>query len=312
MADEAGTAAWRAWALAIRPQTLPAGIAPVLVGIALALRDDVFHGGAAFGALLGALLIQIGTNLANDYYDAIRGVDTADREGFTRVTHAGLLAPAQVKRGMAVTFLAAIALGTYLVYLGGLPIVVVGLVSIAAGIAYAGGPIPYGSYGLGDLFVFVFFGLVAVTGTYYVQAAAVLTQGVPGWLPPNSITSEAVLGGVAIGALTTALLVVNNLRDIRTDADAGKRTLAVILGQRFTRYEFLVLLCVAYAVPGVLALGEFGPVVLLPWLSLPFAGLVLRSVLAVPPGARLNATLERTGQLLLLFAVLFAVGVTLA
>lgn len=303
--------AWRAWGMAIRPQTLPAGIAPVVVGAAVAVADNLFAAGPAIAALVGALLIQIGTNLANDYYDAMRGVDTAEREGFTRVTQAGLLAPAQVKSGMIATFVLAIVVGLYLVWIGGIPILVIGLVSIVCGIAYAGGPLPYGSYGLGDLFVFVFFGLVAVTGTYYVQAAAHLADPVPLWIPPDTITVDVIIASIAIAALATAILVVNNLRDIETDAAAGKRTLAVLVGARLTRLEFLGLLVIAYAVPFVLMRRDWSVLVLLPWLSAPLAALVARSVCTTDPGPRLNVALERAGQLLLIFALLFAGGLIL-
>jgi len=169
----------RAWVIAARPQTLPAAAAPVAVGVGLALGDGVFAPLPALAALVGASLIQIGTNFANDYYDAVNGADTDDREGFTRVVASGLIEPRAVKRAMWLAFAAAVAVGTYLVAVGGVPILVVGVVSVAAGIAYTGGPYPLGYHGLGDLFVFVFFGVVAVAGTYYVQAAALVGGAVP-------------------------------------------------------------------------------------------------------------------------------------
>lgn len=300
---------WRAWAIAIRPQTLPAGIAPVIAGVAVAAAEGVFASGPAFAALVGALCIQIGTNLANDYYDAERGVDTDDRKGFTRVTQAGLLSPDSVKRGMYASFLAAMVIGLYLIAVGGMPILVIGVLSLIAGITYAGGPFPFGSYGLGDLFVFIFFGIIAVTGTYYVQAVSLVADPFPLWIPPETISLAALIVSVAMGALTTAILVVNNLRDIETDAAAGKRTLAVYIGERNSRIEFIALLFIAYAVPVALATLGWSLLVLLPLLSIPFAIYVARIVLEHSSGERLNLALERTGQLLMVYVVLLAIGV---
>jgi len=307
----------RAWIMAARPQTLPAGAAPVVVGTGLALAEGVFAPLPALAALVGALLIQVGTNLANDYYDAIRGADTDEREGFTRVTGAGLVPPVAVKRAMWLTYAAAILPGTYLVYVGGLPILVVGLASVAAGVAYTGGPYPYGYRGLGDVFVFVFFGLVAVTGTYYVQAAAVAFDAVlpvrPTALlpPPGTVPPAAVVAALAPAGLSTAILVVNNLRDRETDAAAGKRTLAVLLGYRLSRIEFLALVGTAYVVPAVFAV-RWGLPALAPWLTLPLAVSVSRTVLTRTDGAALNPALERVGQTLALHSVLFAAGLALA
>jgi len=301
----------RAWVMAARPQTLPAGAAPVVVGVGLAVADSVLAPGPALAALFGALLIQVGTNLANDYYDAVKGVDTDDREGFTRVTAGGLLEPRQVRRATVVTFGVAVLVGSYLVYVGGLPIVVVGLSSIAAGVLYTGGPYPYGYYGLGDLFVFVYFGLVAVTGTYYVQAVAATGEPLPLGIPAGTVTVDAGLAGAAVGALATGILVVNNVRDRETDRQTGKRTLAVLLGYRLSRVEFLGLLALAYAVPPVFWLRTGSPAVLAPVLTLPLAALVARTVLTRTDGEALNPALERTGQLLALYALLFAVGLAL-
>ncbi len=300
----------RAWLIAARPQTLPAGAAPVVVGVGLAAADGVFAPAPALAALVGALLIQVGTNFANDYYDAIKGTDTEDREGFTRVTAGGLIEPREVRRAMAGTFALAALVGLWLVALGGVPILVVGTASIAAGVLYTGGPYPYGYYGLGDLFVFVFFGLVATGGTYYVQAVATLpVELFPLGVPAGTVTAGAVLAGVAAGALSTAILVVNNIRDRETDREAGKRTLAVTLGYRLSRLEFLCLLGTAYAVPPVfwLALG-YPPTVLLALLTVPFAWAIARVVLSRTDGEALNPALERTGQLLAVYALLLAVG----
>ena len=299
-----------AWLMAARPQTLPAGGAPVVLGVALAAADGVFAPLPAVGALAGALLIQVGTNFANDYYDAVNGADTEDREGFTRVTAGGLIDASAVKRAMVATYALAVVVGLYLVALGGVPILVAGLSSIVAGVLYTGGPYPYGYYGLGDVFVFVYFGLVAVVGTYYVQAVEALgIEPFVTTLPATTVTPESVLVGAAAGALATCILVVNNIRDRETDAETGKRTLAVLLGYRLSRAEFCGLLAVAYAVPAVLWLGfGYAPTVLAPLLSVPLALSVARVVLTERDGEALNPALERTGQLLAVYALLFGAG----
>jgi 1,4-dihydroxy-2-naphthoate octaprenyltransferase len=299
-----------AWLMAARPQTLPAGAAPVVLGVGLAAADGVAAPLPALAALVGALLIQVGTNFANDYFDAVNGADTDDREGFTRVTAGGLIEPRKVKLAMAATYGLAVVVGLYLVAVGGVPILVVGLSSIVAGLLYTGGPYPYGYYGLGDFFVFVYFGVVAVAGTYYVQA--VPGAGFPVGLPPGTVTPEALLVGAAAGGLSTAILVVNNVRDMETDRETGKRTLAVLLGYRLSRAEFCGLVGLAYLVPVALWLGfGYGPAVLLSWLTLPLAASVARTVLTETGGEALNPALERTGQLFALYAVLLAGGLAL-
>jgi 1,4-dihydroxy-2-naphthoate octaprenyltransferase len=303
----------KAWVMAARPQTLPAGSAPVIVGVGLAVHDGVLSLLPALAALVGALLIQIGTNFANDYFDAMRGTDEADREGFTRVTAGGLIPPRQVKAAMAGTYTLALMVGLYLVAIGGVPILVIGLSSIVAGLLYTGGPYPYGYYGLGDLFVFVYFGVIAVTGTYYVQAVANLDVGLfPTWLPSGTLPTEVVIASLAAAGLSTAILVVNNIRDIESDREAGKRTLAVMLGYRWSRIEYVALVALAYLVPVVLwQLAEFGLSVLLPLVTLPLAIAVTRTVLTEQSGAALNPALERTGQLMAAHGLLFAIGVAL-
>jgi 1,4-dihydroxy-2-naphthoate octaprenyltransferase len=302
----------KAWLIATRPQTMPAAAAPVIVGVGLAYSAGVFSLGPAVAALVGAALIQIGTNLANDYYDAVKGVDSEERQGFTRVTNSGLIPAEQVKRGMILTFAAAMLVGTYLVYVGGLPILVIGLASIVSGYAYAGGPVPLGSHGLGDLFVFVFFGVIAVVGTFYVQAAAVLADPLAMTIPEGTITTTALLASLPIAGISTNILVVNNIRDLETDREAGKVSLAVLLGYRWSRVEFTGLLAIAYAVPlYFFATGEFGGAILLPFLSLPYAALLARTVLTRTDGDALNPALERTGKLLAGFAVLFALGMVI-
>jgi 1,4-dihydroxy-2-naphthoate polyprenyltransferase len=228
---------FRAWVLAARPRTLTAAAAPVLLGTGLAMARDAHRLGPALAALLGALLIQVGTNLANDYYDHVRGGDTPERIGPLRVTQAGLLPPNTVRNGAFGVLGAALVVGIYLAWVGGWPIVVVGLASLMCAVAYTGGPFPLAYNGLGDLFVFVFFGLVAVGGTYWVQAL--------------SFDAQVLLAGAGMGALATAILVVNNLRDLDTDGRAGKRTMAVRLGRSWTKVEFGLLLAAGFAVPPV-------------------------------------------------------------
>ncbi len=280
--------------MASRPKTLPAAAAPVIVGTAVAFSEGRFSPGPALAALLGALLLQVGANLANDVFDYKKGADTVARLGPVRVTQAGLLAPGQVLAGMWLTFGLAALAGLYLFAVGGWPILAIGLLSIAAAIAYTGGPFPLGYYGLGDLFVFIFFGLVAVGGTYYVQAGTV---------------SPAVLGAaVPVGLLATAILVVNNLRDIETDRAAGKRTMAVRLGTRGAQAEYLLLLAGAYAAPLLLALaGQASPWIMLAWLS----GLLLPPLLRLifrEKGRPLNQALAATARLELVYSILLAAG----
>lgn len=287
----------RAWLMASRPRTLPASVAPVIVGAALAIQDGAFRPLAALAALIAALLIQIGSNFANDLGDYLRGTDKSGRVGPTRVTTSGLLTPGQVKTGMVVVFGLAALCGLYLIILGGWPILLVGVLSILAAMAYTIGPAPFGYYGLGDLGTFSFFGLVAVAGTYYVQA--------------HAVTPAVWLAAVAMGCLVTAILVVNNIRDVDTDRAAGKRTLAVLLGRRGARIEYLALLAIAYAVPFILWLGlGYRPGVLLTWLTLPLAYRQSRAVFTIL-GPALNKTLAGTAQLAVLYALAFAVGVVL-
>jgi 1,4-dihydroxy-2-naphthoate octaprenyltransferase len=299
-----------AWVMAARPQTLPAGASPVVVGMGLAVNAGVFTPLPALAALVGALLIQVGTNFANDYYDAVKGADTDDREGFTRVTAGGLIPPRQVKYAMVATYGLAVVVGAYLVAVGGVPILVVGLSSIAAGILYTGGPYPYGYRGLGDLFVFVYFGVVAVTGTYYVQAVTAAGVGLfPTWMPPGTVPLSAVVASLPAAGLSTAILVVNNIRDRETDAQAGKQTLAVLLGYRWSRVEFLALVGMAYVVPVVFAVDPaYGLPALAPLASLPLAAAVSRTVLTSTDGGALNPALERVGQTLFAHSLLFTAG----
>lgn len=301
----------KAWVMAARPQTLPAGASPVIVGTGLAVQEGVFAPLPALFALIGALLLQIGTNFANDYYDAVRGADTEDREGFTRVTAGGIIEPEAVKRAMYATFGLAVLTGVYLVYLGGVPILVVGLASVFAGITYTGGPLPYGYRGLGDVFVFVFFGLVAVAGTYYVQAVTYVVDPLPLWVPADALPAVAVVAALPAAGLSTAILVVNNIRDRETDAAAGKRTLAVILGYRLSRIEWTALVGMAYVVPAILWVEGYPISVLLSLLTAPLAAVIGRTVWTRSDGEALNPALERTGKLLFAHSALLAAGFAL-
>lgn len=278
-----------AWILATRPRTLSAAAAPVVAGTGFAAADGVFARLPALAALVGALLIQIATNLANDYYDFKKGSDTGERLGPIRVTQAGILPPDTVFRGMVLTLVLAFLVGAYLVWVAGWPVAVIGLVSMLMGVCYTGGPYPLSYNGLGDVFVFVFFGLVATATTYYVQAGF--------WSP------GALLAGVGLGVMSTAMLVVNNLRDRETDGAAGKRTLAVRFGDRFTVAQYFVCLAAAVAVPvvGVTAMG-WSPLTFLSLAGLlpcvPAAQRVL-GVLAPPDGVdrrTLNPALGMTAR----------------
>jgi 1,4-dihydroxy-2-naphthoate polyprenyltransferase len=287
----------RAWVLAARPATLTAALAPVAVGSACALAEGAFRWGPGLAAIGGALLLQIGANFANDVYDFEKGADTAERLGPTRAVQAGLIAPAAIRRGMALVFGLSILVGIYLTLTAGLVIVAIGLASIAAAVLYTGGPYPLGYLGLGDLFVFLFFGLVAVCGTAFVHTL--------------ELSRLSVIAALPMGALSTAILVVNNLRDRETDARVGKRTLAVRLGRRGALAEYGALLLLAYAVPPALIVFRgFGPETLLPLVTLPLSLSLLLRVMN-GEGRALNPLLGQTARLLLLFAILFALGIIL-
>jgi len=284
----------RIWVMAARLRTLPAAIAPVLVGTSLAGTEDRFRVGAFIAALLGAIFIQVGTNLSNDYSDARRGADTEDRLGPVRVTAGGLVPPRQVLMATYVTFGLAVLCGAYLVYVAGPVLLAIGAASILAGVLYTGGPRPYGYEGLGEVFVFLFFGIVAVAGSYFVQQ--------------EKLEWEAFVLAIPVGLLAAAILVVNNVRDIDTDRRAGKRTLAVRLGRQQTRTLFSAMLLVAdfALIPVALALSAW---VLLPVLTVPLAARLARTVRAHVDGPTLNAALARTGMLQLMFCVLLSVGI---
>jgi 1,4-dihydroxy-2-naphthoate octaprenyltransferase len=273
------------WLMAARPRTLSAAVSPVLVGTAVAHHAGGMRPLPALLALLSALFIQVGTNFANDYSDFRHGAD-ANRIGPTRVTQSGLVQPATVKVAAWAAFAVSGALGLWLTALAGWPILLIGVVSVAAGWLYTGGPWPLGYHGLGDLFVFVFFGLVATCGTAYAQALYV--------------PRDAWLAGAAVGSLATAILVVNNLRDRETDAHVGKNTLAVKMGKSATRVEYVALLLLPFAI--ALALGTLWPL-----LALPAALPALRTVLT-QDGVLLNRGLGQTARLQMIYSVLLAAG----
>jgi 1,4-dihydroxy-2-naphthoate octaprenyltransferase len=291
----------RIWLMAARPRTLPAAVAPVLVGTAAAVEraGELPRVAAFLAALVGSVFIQIGTNLANDYSDAKRGADTADRLGPVRVTSAGLVAPQRVLLATWIAFAVAVACGIYLTVVAGIVILLIGALSIAAGVLYTGGPRPYGYAGLGEVFVFLFFGLVAVNGSYYVQV--------------EDLSALSLGLSISVGFLATAILVVNNVRDVETDRRAGKMTLAVRMGRAnaVTLYGLLVL--GAYVVlPLALLLGDASMLPLIGLASLPLAIRPLRTVATRTDGPALNAALAGTGALLAAFSLLVAAGLVIA
>ncbi|MEO7217685.1 MAG: 1,4-dihydroxy-2-naphthoate polyprenyltransferase [Gemmatimonadaceae bacterium] len=291
----------RAWLLASRPATLPAAAVPVLVGTGVALSELAHFRPLVFATTLAAaLLIQVGTNFANDYSDFHRGADHDGRLGPLRVTQSGLISHEAVRRGIVVAFGAAALLGCYLAWVGGWPIILIGLLSIICGLAYTGGPWPFGYHGLGDVFVFVFFGLVAVTGTAYLQTGT--------W------SVFALLASIPIGLLVTNILVINNLRDLPTDLAARKMTLAVRLGDRRARLQYALFAIIAYVIPAILAFRRRSTHwwLLLPWITVPLAYVLVRQVLGGLSGRELNPMLKRTGLLLLSFGLLFTAGLILS
>jgi 1,4-dihydroxy-2-naphthoate octaprenyltransferase len=285
--------------MAARIRTLPAAIAPVLVGTALAGWQHIFHPLRFLAALVGAIFIQVGTNLSNDYSDARRGADAEDRLGPVRVTAGGLVPPRQVLIATYVSFGVAVLAGVYLVVVAGWQLLLVGGASILAGVLYTGGPKPYGYEGLGELFVFLFFGIVAVAGSYFVQV--------------KHLDWKAFALAVPVGLLASAILVVNNFRDIDSDRRAGKRTLAVRLGRDKTRSMFAVIVYVAFLLaPVTWVFGPMKPWLLLPWLTLPLAAQIVREVRNRTDGPSLNQALAHTGMLQLAFCTLLSAGLLLS
>ncbi len=286
----------KTWVLAARPRTLPAAIMPVLVGSALAFRDSYFDPIIAIVALICALLLQIGSNFANDLFDYLSGADTRERKGPMRVVASGLIAPAQMKIGIIIIFGLAFLLGLYLVAIGGLPILIIGIASIIMAILYTGGPYPLGYYGWGDVLVFLFFGFIGTMGSYYVQAL--------------QLSLTAFLISIPVGALITNILIVNNYRDVETDEKVGKRTTAVIFGRKFARTEFMVLLFSAYGIPLIVWIFfDLSAWILLPFFSFPLALRVL-AMMNTLHGRELNLALEQCAKLVALYGILFAIGIS--
>ena len=280
------------WILAARLRTLPAAIAPVVIGCAIAYQAQTFHLLAAGMAMLGAILIQIGTNFANDYFDFVNGADTEERIGPTRATQAGLITTSSMKTAFIITFALVIPVIFYMAYRGGWPLIMIGILSIISGILYTGGPKPLGYMGLGDVFVLIFFGPVAVAGTEYVQS---LTLSVP-----------AVLAGFSSGLISTAILVVNNLRDRDTDSKVGKNTLAVRFGERFVRWEYSMCFVGAAGITIYLALihQSWILIALIPLLlSIP-----IQHSMWTQNGADLDPNLGKTAKILILYSLFFSVG----
>jgi 1,4-dihydroxy-2-naphthoate octaprenyltransferase len=291
----------RIWLMAARPRTLPAAVAPVLVGTALAATEGTFKPLTFLAALIGALFIQVGTNLSNDYSDARRGADTEDRLGPVRVTAGGLVPPRQVLIATAVAFGVAVLAGCYLIATAGWELLAVGAASILAGILYTGGPRPYGYEGLGEVFVFLFFGVVAVAGSYFAQT--------------KTLAWEALVLAVPVGLLASAILVVNNVRDLETDRRAGKRTLAVRLGRERSRVLYAAMVGGAFVtapLPWLLGSADVSAWLLLCWLAAPLAVPVVQTVRTRTDGPSLNGALAGTGRLQLAFCVLLSAGLLLS
>lgn len=283
------------WVLAARPKTLWAAVAPVLIGTAMAFGDRAGHWPSALAALVGAVSIQIGTNFANDYFDFKKGADQHERLGPTRMTQAGLIKPYAMRTATIFAFSLALLVGIYLVWRGGWPIAIIGLLSILLGIMYTGGPYPLGYHGLGEVFVLIFFGPVAVGGTYYVQAL--------------DINSIVLLAGLPPGLFSVAILAVNNLRDIKSDELAGKKTLAVLFGRTFARMEYLLAITIATLLPVFFCLTTHRHFFsLLTLLVLLAAAPAFKTLLGKTDGPALNNVLAATGMLLLLYSVIFSVG----
>jgi 1,4-dihydroxy-2-naphthoate octaprenyltransferase len=291
----APTSALGLWLEAARLRTLPAAIIPVATGITLAAIDGYTNAAISAVTLVTAILIQIGTNFANEYYDYLKGADTPERVGFLRATSAGLIAPETMKRATVGTMVLAFLIGLILVWHGGWIILAIGLLSLLFGYAYTGGPYPLAYNGLGDLFVMVFFGLVAVNGTYFLLS--------------STVSYPVIIASLSCGALATNILVVNNLRDTDTDRKVGKRTLGVLFGDNFLRLEYTVLLMVACAVPPHFYAQEgYSAAVFMPFLSLPLGLMALRSVWFDHDKRMLNGTLIRTAAFMTVYGFLLCIG----
>ncbi len=285
------------WILASRPRTLPAALVPVMVGSALAIYQGIFYPAFSIVALFCSILIQIGTNFTNDLYDFLKGTDTEERKGPLRVLASGLISVKEMKWGIFLVFFTAFLLGLYLVYSVGLMILWIGIFSIVAGLAYTAGPFPLAYNGLGDLFVFIFFGIVGTVGTYYLHA--------------QQFTSLAFLISLPVGALITNILIVNNYRDIEEDKTAGKNTLAVLLGREFSRYEYVFFILISFFIPFLLHFKyDFNIWIFLPYITLPIAITLVKMIYALT-GTQLNKTLELSAKFSAIYGLLLSIGIIL-
>lgn len=286
------------WVEAARPKTLAAAFVPVLVGATIAYQHELINWMATTVALICAFLIQIGTNFANDYFDFVKGADTEERIGFERATAKGLISPKTMLNATFICMALAFVFGLYLVWIGGTVVLIIGLLSLLFGVLYTGGPFPLGYNGLGDLFVFIFFGIVAVMTTYYVNALA--------W------SVDTFWASLAVGALCTNILVVNNLRDVEQDKIAGKKTLGVLFGETMLKVEYTVMLLLAFSVPPhfYFQLG-YGEWIFLPFLILPVALLHTKTIWTETEKRNLNQQLEKTAKFMTLFGLLFSIGIIL-
>ncbi len=289
---------FKIWVEAARPKTLAAAFTPVLVGAGISWYDQALSVTSTSVALLCAFLIQIGTNFANDYFDFVKGADTDERIGFTRATAAGLISPKAMLNATIISMSLAFLFGLYLVWIGGWVILAIGLLSLLFGVLYTGGPYPLGYNGLGDIFVFIFFGIVAVMGTYYVNALE--------W-------SEASFwASLSVGALCTNILVINNLRDVEQDAKVGKRTLGVMFGETALKWEYTFMILLAYAIPPHFYVQlNYSIWVFLPFLVLPIAIMHAYKVWTETDKRNLNSLLENTARFMALFGLLFTLGIVI-
>jgi 1,4-dihydroxy-2-naphthoate octaprenyltransferase len=286
------------WVLASRPKTLPAAIVPVIVGTALAYKYGYFDLWPAIMALFCAIVIQIGTNFANDYYDFKKGTDAEHRIGFKRATSSGLISEESMFKATYLTMGLAFLCGLYLVWHAGWIVLLIGVLSLVFGVLYTGGPYPLGYNGLGDIFVFIFFGVIAVATTFYVQALS--------W------SEISFWASIPIGALATNILVINNLRDVETDVLTGKRTLGVLFGEKALQIEYLIMVALAFAIPvWVYFHFEFSPLILLPFLSFPLFIQLLKETFFFSDRKNLNNTLVKTALGMTIFGLLFSLGILL-
>ena len=285
------------WLIASRPRTLLAAFVPVMVGSAVAFNEGKLKIILSLSALLCSLLIQVGTNFTNDLYDFLKGSDTTKRKGPRRVLASGLIYVGEMKTAIVLTFFTAFLIGLFLVYHGGFVILVIGILSILAGLAYTAGPYPLAYNALGDIFVFMFFGIIGTVGTYYLHT--------------NDLSIVSFISSIPVGALVTNILVVNNYRDIEEDKTAGKKTLAVKLGKNFTRYQFIFLIVLSFLVPLILFIFfNVSIFIFLPYLTLPIAYKVI-SMIYTLNGTQLNSTLELTARLSAIYGLLFSAGIIL-